>query len=783
MVQPSVSGCIAEAVAVDWEKGKVFAGGAVLCVGRRDKKMIISLVFAYSLRQHRRRMRQGRSRTVTGEHSIDGETTMNQLNKIFHPERVAVIGASEHRASVGYAVLRNLLASPFREKVWPVHPEQDTVQGLRAYARVADLPRPPDLAVVCTPARTVPHLVRECGEAGVGGLIVISAGFEEAGGEGKGLVQQVREQARRFPDMRLIGPNCLGVIVPATGLNASFAGALPQPGRIAFVSQSGALGTAIVDWAIEQQIGLSAFVSVGNMLNVGFADLVEYFGHDPATRALILYIEALTDAQRFLAVARTCTQTKPIVAYKAGRFAESAKAAASHTGALTGADEVYQVAFQRAGIERVMAIEEMFDCAELLAHQRPPAGARLAIVTNAGGPAIVATDVLMARRGVLATLSAGTMARLNQLLPPAWSHGNPVDILGDAAPERFAEATRVVLADPETDAVLVILTPQAMTEPTAIAQAVAAAAAQTSKLVLAAWMGGHTIREGMQLLNAHGVPTYDNPEKAVCSFLHLTSYVHNQAHAVAVGCDEPRSLDLHARQRRERCRALLERGGALLSEVDAKALLAAYEIAVTSPSIARSVTEAVACARELGYPVVMKIFSPQISHKTEVGGVRLNLQTGEEVRAAYQHILAVAQAHAPDAEIQGVTLQRMVSAAQGFEMIVGAKKDATFGPVILLGAGGVATELFRDTALNLPPLNEALVRQMLESLHSWPLLTGFRGRPALNVTRLIETVLRFTALVCENPEIKEVDINPLLVTPDEVIALDARVVREEQTSR
>jgi acetyltransferase len=430
-----------------------------------------------------------------------------------------------------------------------------------------------------------------------------------------------------------------------------------------------------------------------------------------------------------------------------------------------------------------MAIEEMFDCAELLAHQRPPAGARLTIVTNAGGPAIVATDVLMARRGVLATLSAETTARLNQLLPPAWSHGNPVDILGDAAPERFAEATRVVLADPETDAVLVILTPQAMTEPTATAQAVAAAAAQTPKLVLAAWMGGHTIREGMQLLNGRGVPTYDNPEKAICGFLHLTSSVYNRAHAVTVGCDEPPALDLGARQRRERCRVLLERGGALLSEVDAKALLAAYEIAVTSPSIARSVTEAVACARELGYPVVMKIFSPQISHKTEVGGVRLNLQTGEEVRAAYQHILAAAQAHAPDAEIQGVTLQRMVSAAQGFEMIVGAKKDATFGPVILLGAGGVATELFRDTALNLPPLNEALVRQMLESLHSWPLLTGFRGRPALNVTRLIETVLRFTALVCENPEIKEVDINPLLVTPDEVIALDARVVREEQTSR
>ncbi len=702
--------------------------------------------------------------------------SIRNLDKIFEPHRVAVIGASDTPTSVGYTVLRNLIGSGFRGVVYPINSKREAIQGIQAYKDVPSLPHVPDLAVICTPAPTVPAIVRQCGEAGTRGLVIISAGFREVGAEGRKLEDMVRQEQRKFEGMRILGPNCLGLIVPDTNLNASFAAATPAKGHIGFISQSGALCTSVLDWALEQGIGFSYFVSVGNMLDVSMGDLIDYFGSATETRSIILYIESISEAREFMSAARAFSRTKPIVAYKAGRFAQSAQAAASHTGAMAGVDAVYEAAFQRAGIERIFLIEDMFDCAELLARQQPAKGERLAIITNAGGPGVMTTDQLIARNGKLATLAEETMQQLNDYLPTCWSHGNPIDVLGDAPPDRFAKALEVVLRDKNVDAVLVILTPQAMTDATGTAEAVKKAAQQAHKPVLAAWMGGRVVAEGIQLLNAAGVPTYNTPEKAVRAFMHLVSYARNLEILHETPKDIPLGFSLDRQRFRSVFNTFLAEGGEILSENVSKAFLEAYEIPVTKPQAARTADEAVEVARRLGYPVVVKIHSPQITHKTEVGGVALNLPSDDAVRAAFGEITGRAKQLRPEAEILGVTVQKMVTYPNSFELIMGTKKDPVFGSVIMVGMGGVAAEVFRDRALGLPPLNEALARHMLESLKSWPLLQGYRGKPGGNINRLIEIIMRFSYLVADYPEITELDINPLLVTPEDVIALDARVV-------
>ena len=552
---------------------------------------------------------------------------------------------------------------------------------------------------------------------------------------------------------------------------------MPKPGRVALLSQSGALCTAILDWAIEQQIGFSAFVSAGNMLDVSMADFIEYFANDPQTESLILYIESLSHAQEFLSAARAFARRKPIVAYKAGRFAESAQAAASHTGALAGVDAVYDAAVRRVGIERVFSVDDMFDCAELLARQKTPRGPRLAIVTNAGGPGVMATDVLMEQRGHLAKLSAATLARLNQSLPPHWSHNNPVDVLGDATPERYSAALDAVLADEGVDAVLVVLTPQAMTEPARIARIVASAANQHQKPLLAAWMGGGMVREGRQVLHKSAIPTYASPEQAVRAFMHLVSFAERRERLQEV----PRDVQIAWPRERSAIRQeFLSRFAnqplsSFLSEEDSKSLLAAYGIPVSQPIAATSADESVEVAWKIGFPVVMKIRSPDITHKTDIGGVILNLTNEAEVRTAFDQMLASVKLKRPDAVIDGVTLQPMVTAARGVELLVGAKRDPVFGSVLLVGAGGVMAELLQDRALELPPLDELFARRMLESLRVWPLLQGYRGRPGVDVDRVIEVLIRFSTLVTDWPELSEIDINPLLVTVDRLIALDSRM--------
>jgi acetyltransferase len=702
------------------------------------------------------------------------------LDGILKPRSVAVIGASQSSGKVGAVVLSNLLAAGFEGPIYPINPRSREIAGLPAYPRVADLTSPPDLAIVCTPAETVPNLVSECGAAGVRGMIILSAGFREVGAAGQELEARVRAAAGEHPSLRIIGPNCLGVISPVARLNASFAATFPLSGRVAFLSQSGALCTAILDWAADRALGFSQFVSIGNSLDVGIPDLLDYLATDESTEAIVLYLESIPDARAFMSAASACARRKPIVAYKAGRFAESAQAAASHTGALAGVDSVYEAALERAGVVRVFSIGELFECAQLLAGAPWLFGERLAIVTNAGGPGVMACDALLARTGSLAHLADSTIAELDTFLPEAWPRANPVDVLGDATPERFARAVQVVSADSNVDVVLAILTPQAMTDPTGTARAVLEVARQTNKPLLASWMGGPLVREGADLFEAAGIPTAATPDDAINALMHLIRYTRSQRMLYETPREIPLSFAADRQQLRDSLVPLLHGGRRILSESDAKKFLAAYGIDISQSRFAATADDAVQCAQAIGFPVVLKIVSPQITHKTDVGGVALSLQDEGQLRAAFARMMADVRRAQPSAEIEGVSIQPMIQRTGGVELILGAKKDPVFGPVILVGLGGIAAELFQDRALGLPPLNERLVLHMLQSLKAWPLVSGYRGRKAVaEIDRLIETVLRFSAMISDFPEILEFDVNPLLLRDDQIIALDARLVVDE----
>lgn len=706
---------------------------------------------------------------------------VQNLERFFNPQRIAIIGVTINPNSVGGKVLGNLVGSGFTGVVYPVNPDSEAVLGIPCYPDVQHLPRTPDVGVLCSPAEQVPDLVRQCGEAGIKALIIMSAGFKEVGAEGKALEEQIKAEAQKFDGLRIIGPNCLGIIVPRSKLNVSFANGTPKAGHVAFISQSGALCTSVLDWALEAGIGFSYFVSIGNTIDVDFGDLIDYFGQDDYSKSIILYIESITRPRRFMTAARAFARSKPILAYKAGRFPESAQAAASHTGAMASEDAVYDAAFRRAGLARVFDIGDIFDCAELIGRGRIPKGPRLGIITNAGGPGVMATDALIAAGGVLAKLTDATMEKLNQNLPSAWSHRNPVDVLGDAGSKRMEKATEIVLADPGVDAVLVILTPQAMTNPTIVAKAVGKLAATTPKPILAAWLGGITMREGMRLLIENNVAAYQTPEQAIRAFMTLVAYARNLQSLY----ETPKDIPVQFRMDREKQRAeFVARhfaSDSLLSEVVSKQLLATYGVAVTMPHPAGSADEAVAVARQVGFPVVLKVHSPQITHKSDVGGVVLGLENDDQVRAAFEKIVASARAKYPEVALVGVTVQAMADVKDGVELILGIKKDPAFGTVMMVGMGGVNAELFGDRRLGFPPLNERLARQLLESLKIWPLLNGYRGRPPVDIDKLVEVLIRMSYLAADYPEITELDINPLLATPKETIALDARVIIDRES--
>ncbi len=701
---------------------------------------------------------------------------VHNLGRIFDPRRIALVGVTQNPNSVGGKVLGNLVGGGFTGVVYPVNASQEAVLGVPCYPDLASLPRTPDLAVICSPAAQVPADVAACGEAGIRALIIMSAGFKETGAAGRELERQIREARARFDGMRIIGPNCLGVIVPRLNLNASFAPALPRAGDIAFISQSGALCASVLDWALEGRIGFSHFVSIGNALDVDFGDLIDYFGEDQHTRSIILYIESVSQAREFMTAARAYARQKPIIAFKAGRFPASAQAAASHTGAMASEDAVFDAAFQRTGIARVPDLGDVFDCAELVGRGKIPAGPRLAVVTNAGGPGVIATDALIAQQGVLAALSPETVARLEEALPPAWSRGNPVDVLGDANSKRIEKAAGIVLADPGVDALLVIVTPQAMTNPTATARVLGRLAEQSRKPLLAAWLGGRAMREGLPVLAEGGVAAYPTPEQAVRSFMTLVGYARNLQTLYETPKDVAIQFPYDRADVKRRFVATRLGAGEVLAEDVAKELLASYGIAVTTPITVASASEAVQIARQIGFPVVLKVRSPQVSHKSDVGGVQLDLVGPEMVAAAYHSILRNLRERRPDAVIEGVTVQKMLRSRDAVELILGVKKDPVFGTVMMAGMGGVGAELLDDRSLGFPPLNQRLAMRMLESLRLWPLLTGYRGRKPVNLDALVEVLIRLSYLAADYPEITELDINPLLCTPDDVVALDARAV-------
>lgn len=708
---------------------------------------------------------------------------IHNLDPIFNPQRIALIGVTTNPNSVSGKVLINLVSGGFRGVVYPVNPDNEAVMGIPCYPDIKSLPKVPDLGIICTPAEKVAGVIRECGELGIPGIIIISAGFQEIGEEGKKHETEIRSIMKKYKGMRIIGPNCLGVIVPSLKLNASFAAAMPRPGNIAFISQSGALCTSVLDWAMEGKIGFSQFVSIGNSLDVEFGDLIDYFGDDENTHCIILYIESITNARKFMTAARAFARKKPIIVYKAGRFPESALVAASHTGAMASEDAVYDAAFQRAGLARVYEIGDIFSVAELIGRNKFPRGPRLGIITNAGGPGVMATDALIASNGVLSELSEETMAKLNENLPAFWSHGNPVDVLGDARAKRVAKATQIVLEDPNTDAVLVILTPQAMTNPNATAKEISTLVANTSKPILAAWLGGQSMHEADDILVEAGIPSYKTPEQAIRAFMTMVSYSRNLDILFETPKDVPVEFTVDRVRSRDEFEKILRKNENILSEETSKTILESYGIATTIPTLAGSAKEAVVVANRIGYPVVMKIQSPDITHKSDVGGVKLNIFDDNQATKAFQQITESALTHNQKAKIDGVTVQRMFSSRDAVELILGIKKDKIFGTILMVGMGGVTAELFNDRALGFPPLNERLARRMIESLKIYPLLKGYRGSKPKNTDQLIQVLIRLSYLAADYPEILELDINPLLVTTTEAIALDARIVIDPAAHR
>jgi len=709
-------------------------------------------------------------------HNILRRGERHPLDVFFKPQAVALIGASETAGSVGRAILWNLLSSPFGGTIFPVNPKRASVLGIKAYPSVTAVPEEPDLAIVAVPAAGVPQVIRECGEAGVQGAIIISAGFKEAGTRGAELEQQTLEEARRG-GIRVIGPNCMGVMGPLTGLNATFASPMALAGSVAFLSQSGALCSAILDWSLSEMVGFSAFVSIGSMADVGWGDLIDYLGYDQRTRSIILYMESIGDARSFLSAARQVALSKPIIVMKGGRTEAAAKAAASHTGGLTGSDEVLDAALRRCGVLRVNNISALFYMADVLSKQPRPEGPRLAILTNAGGPGVLATDTLLGLGDELAKLSSETLESLNRLLPSHWSHNNPIDILGDADGNRYGGAAEIVSRDPNSDGMLAILSPQAMTDSSQCAERLVASTKSSRKPILASWMGGAQVAAGEKILNRANIPTFPYPDTAVRAFNYMWRYTYNLRglYETPVLVSEPSdgSPDYsEAGVIIQRCR---DAGRTILTERESKQLLQAWGVPTVETRAAASEDEAVNVARQIGYPVVLKLLSETITHKSDVNGVQLNLQDEAAVRRAYQTIESSVREKTGPGNFLGVTVQPLIR-SEGYELILGSSLDAQFGPVLLFGAGGKMVEIFQDHALALPPLNTTLARRMMEQTRIYQAFGGIRGQKPIDLAALETILVRFSQLVVAERRIKEIDINPLLVSPDQIVALDARVL-------
>ncbi|OGN65274.1 MAG: acetyl CoA synthetase subunit alpha [Chlamydiae bacterium RIFCSPHIGHO2_12_FULL_49_9] len=693
------------------------------------------------------------------------------LDHIFKPKVVALIGATEKAGSVGRTVMQNLLATKFGGEVIPVNPARDAVFGVKAYPNVKSTLKKIDLAVVVTPAKAVPAIINECADISIPAAVIISAGFKEMGAPGIELEKEILQAARRGK-MRIVGPNCLGVMNPNGGLNATFAAGMAHKGHIAFISQSGALCTAVLDWSLREKVGFSAFVSIGSMVDVSWGDLIDYFGSDPETKSILIYMESIGDARSFLSAAREVALTKPIILIKAGRTAESAQAAASHTGSLAGSDEALSAALRRVGVLRVDTIAELFGMTEVLAKQPRPKGPHLTIVTNAGGPGVIATDALIESGGKLAELSPETMRALNALLPAPWSRNNPVDILGDASADTYAKAVEIAANDPNSEGVLVILTPQDMTDPTETADKLKPFA-KLDKPVLASWMGGKSVEKGDEILAKMGIPSFEYPDMACKTFGSMWKYTYNLRGIYEVPTESDVAVDqkiidpIFERARKE--------NRTILDEFESKKIIDAAGIPAVPTQIATTDKEAIQIAKSMGFPIVLKLYSKTITHKTDVGGVKLNLKDPEAVATAYREIFESVKKIAGERSFQGVTVQPMIK-LDGYELILGSAFDEQFGPVLLFGSGGQLVEVYQDRSLAIPPLTSTLAKRMMEQTKIYHALQGVRGRKSIDLKGLEEILVRFSHLVVSNPQIKECDINPLLASPERLIALDARVI-------
>ena len=699
-----------------------------------------------------------------------------QLDLVFQPKTVAVIGATENPGSVGRTVMQNLLATSFGGEVIPVNPKRPTVLGVKAYPDLQSIPKSIDLAIVVTPAKSVPLIIASCVEKKVPAAVIISAGFKEMGPPGIELEKQIMEHARTGK-MRIIGPNCLGIMNPNTGLNATFAAGMALKGNIAFISQSGALCTAVLDWSLREKVGFSAFVSIGSMIDVNWGDLINYFGNDPFTKSILIYMESIGDARSFLSAAREVALSKPIILIKAGRSAESAKAAASHTGSLAGSDEAFTAALERVGVLRVDTIADLFSMAEVLGKQPQPKGPHLTIVTNAGGPGVIATDALIAYGGKLADISPSSMEAYNALLPAPWSHNNPIDILGDASAEIYAKAVAIAAKDPNTEGLLVILTPQDMTDPTKTAEALQKFSSLKNIPVLASWMGADSVAKGDAILVSSGIPTFEYPDMACKTFASMWSHSNNLK-----GIYEVPTL-LHEDPILEKQVAAIisgavKEGRTILDEYESKQILEAYHIPTVPTKVAKSASDAVKIAKEMTFPLVLKLYSRTITHKSDVGGVKLNLSSLDDVKKAYEEIYASVKKLAGEEHFLGVTVQPMIK-LEGYELILGSTIDEQFGPVLLFGSGGQLVEVYKDRSLALPPLTTTLARRMMEKTKIYCALQGVRGRKTINIAKLEHLLVQFSKLVIEQKWIKECDINPLLASPDQLIALDARIILQD----
>ena len=701
--------------------------------------------------------------------------SVRHLDSLFAPRSVAVIGVSARPGNLGAIVLRNLRAGGFQGPVWAVNKHATEVDGLAVLPGVDALPAAPDLAVLCTPAATVPQLVGELGRRGTRAAIVLTAGLKQAAAEDGESIEQAMLAAARPWVLRILGPNCIGALVPGIGLNASFAPGNAAPGQLAFVTQSGALATAMLDWANGQGIGFSHFISLGDSADVDFGDVLDYLGSDRDTRAILVYAESVKHARKFMSAARAAARNKPVIVVKSGRAPEGARAAASHTGALAGSDAVFDAAVRRAGMVRVDTLEALFDAAQTLARLQRWRGERLAILTNGGGAGVLAADALSLGQGTLAALVPGTIARLDAVLPDNWSRGNPVDIIGDAPVERYTQALDILLHAPEVDGVLFMHAPTAIVPAAQIAAACAPLLRDAATPVLSCWLGGAVVEPARRLFAEAGLATYTTPEHAVAGWLQLVQYHRNQEALLQLPDAQPQLLRVEREEARQVLRQALASGREWLEEQEAKQVLQAYGIPTVRTERVRDAEEAVAAAEDIGFPVVLKVLSPQIVHKSDVGGVALNLASASEVRAAAVRMRQEVARKSPRAHVGGFTVQAMAQRPRAHELILGIADDAVFGPVVLFGAGGTAVEIRKDRAVALPPLNDALVRDLVARTQVGPLLAGYRGHAGVQQAALADAVLRVSQMACDLAELSELDINPLLADADGVLALDARI--------